>query len=309
MSRTSVREWQDQIARAGTRLGFEPEPNTDFYSSVQSICSLPRTARTSLSPGCMFRDTRMMRDGDDNLSLVVSLAPAFNVWHRGREACLQRNEAIIFQADAPGRAGTRAGFSLIEISVTQTEWRLRHNHPGDALMRPIRRNSEALKLVRNYVGVLAKTGLPSSSAMREAVGRHLIDLVVMAATEPSLGESSAECVMAARRAAILDYIAFHHHEPDLSGSRVAEKLGISHRYLQRILEPTGKSFTEHVNNIRLDRAFALLTAKGATPRVLDIALQVGYSDLTHFYRQFRSRFGGPPKAAFKGDARPPNPAS
>jgi hypothetical protein len=35
------------------------------------------------------------------VSLVVSLGRALTVSHRKREACLARNEAILFQADAP----------------------------------------------------------------------------------------------------------------------------------------------------------------------------------------------------------------
>jgi AraC-like DNA-binding protein len=78
-------------------------------------------------------------------------------------------------------------------------------------------------------------------------------------------------------------------------SGLAVKLGISQRYLQRLLEATGKTFTEHVEELRLDRAFSLLSTIGADKRVSDIAFAVGYSDLTNFYRHFRSRFGDTPK--------------
>jgi AraC-like DNA-binding protein len=71
--------------------------------------------------------------------------------------------------------------------------------------------------------------------------------------------------------------------------------GISQRYLQRLLEATGKTFTEHVNELRLDRAFLLLVTAGADKRVSDIAFDTGYTDLTNFYRYFRSRFGDTPK--------------
>jgi AraC-like DNA-binding protein len=87
----------------------------------------------------------------------------------------------------------------------------------------------------------------------------------------------------------------HFCDPSLSGSSLAEKLGISHRYLQRLLETTGKTFTEHVNELRLDRAFLQLVTAGADKRVSDIAFDVGYTDLTNFYRHFRSRFGDTPK--------------
>jgi AraC-like DNA-binding protein len=276
-------------------LGFKPETDAPFYASVQSICNLPRIVRSTLSPGLLFRDRKMIGDGDDNVSLVVSLGRALSINHRNREACLARNEAIIMQADAPGTAGTRQQFAILEVSVAQREWESRDTRPGDMLMNVINRNSQTLALLRGYIDALAKSGLPSAAKARQLVCNHLIDLVTLAGVDASLGESRIDCVVAARRAAVLDYITSHFSDPNLSGSRLAEKLGISRRYLQRILETTGKTFTEHVNELRLDRAFLLLATKGGNKRVSDIAFDVGYSDLSNFYRHFKSRFGDTPK--------------
>jgi AraC-like DNA-binding protein len=289
-----LREWQEQYSRSGTRLGFKPETDAPFYSSVKSICSSPRIVRSTLSPGLLFRDRKMARDGDDNVSLVVSLSRVLSISHRKREACLARNEAIIFQADAPGSAGTRQRLAVLEVSIAQQEWEARNTRPGDVLMNVINRNSQTLALLLGYIRALAKTGMPSAAKARHLVSCHLIDLVMLAATGPPLGESQIDCVAAARRAAMLDYITSHFSDPNLSGSSLAEKLGISQRYLQRLLEATGKTFTDHVNELRLDRAFLLLSG-GAHKRVSDIAFEVGYSDLTNFYKHFRSRFGDTPK--------------
>jgi AraC-like DNA-binding protein len=103
--------------------------------------------------------------------------------------------------------------------------------------------------------------------------------------------------VAARRAAVLDYIASHFCDPNLNGSSLAEKLGISPRYLHRLLKTTGKTFTQHVNELRLDRAFSLLSTRGVDKHVTDIAFDVGYSDVTYFYRHFKSRFGDTPKGS------------
>jgi AraC-like DNA-binding protein len=199
------------------------------------------------------------------------------------------------QADAPGSAGTRQQFAVLEVSIAQREWESRNTRPGDALMNVIkRRNSQTLALLLDYIRALAKTGPPSAAKARHLVCRHVIDLVILAATEPSLGESHIDCVVATRRTTALDYITSHFCDPNLSCSSLAEKLGISQRYLQRLLEATGKTFTEHVNELRLDRAFLLLVTMGADKRVSDIAFDVGYSDLTNFYRHFKSRFGDTP---------------
>ena len=70
---THFREWQERCSCGGTRLGFKPEGDAPFSSSVRLICDLPEVVRTTLSPGLVFRDRRMVRDGNDNRSLVVSL--------------------------------------------------------------------------------------------------------------------------------------------------------------------------------------------------------------------------------------------
>ena len=307
MPRDPVRDWQDRYAKNGTQLGFKPEAGTQFSSAVHSICSSPRVVRAALSPGLLYRDRGMIKDGDDNLSLVVSLGPELTVCHRAREVCLGRNEATILQADAPGSAGTRRLFEVLEVSISQREWSERGPRSGEALMKLVKRNSESLKLLLGYARLLAKVGPSPSLETQAAVRRHLIDLTVLAATEPSLGESEAGCVVAARRATVLEYIASHFDDPDFSGAGVAQNLGISQRYLQRLLQGTGRSFTEHVNELRLDRAVALLAAADGNRRVSDIAFEVGFSDLAHFYRLFKSRFGDTPKGVL-GSMKAPKPS-
>jgi AraC-like DNA-binding protein len=60
---------------------------------------------------------------------------------------------------------------------------------------------------------------------------------------------------------------------------------------------SGASFTERVNELRLQRAFALLIEpNGNGQRISDIALEVGFSDISHFNRVFRARFGISPRS-------------
>jgi AraC-like DNA-binding protein len=95
--------------------------------------------------------------------------------------------------------------------------------------------------------------------------------------------------------AIFEHLASHFSDPDLSLSKVAQSLHISRRYVQRLLETSGKSFTAHVTELRLKHAFMLLTALDSSDvRICDLALRAGFSDVSHFNRLFRSRAGGTP---------------
>jgi AraC-like DNA-binding protein len=94
-------------------------------------------------------------------------------------------------------------------------------------------------------------------------------------------------------------------EPGLTLAAVAQRQGVTPRYLQRLLERSGTSFSTHVNELRLQRAFALLTEPHAnTRRIADIALQAGFSDISHFNRLFRARFGDTPTGVRGGAWRP-----
>jgi len=73
----------------------------------------------------------------------------------------------------------------------------------------------------------------------------------------------------------------------------AQAIGVSVRGLQRRLAQTGVGYEGLVARSRLDTALHLLEATDAT--VLDIALDLGYSDHAHFTRAFRRWTGMPPR--------------
>jgi AraC-like DNA-binding protein len=109
----------------------------------------------------------------------------------------------------------------------------------------------------------------------------------------AVGERRPSAVAAARLSAAFNQIAKCFQDPELSVAAVAHSQGISRRYLQRLLETAETSFTARVNELRLQRAFALLSEPG-TRRIAEIALEAGVSDISHFNRLFRARFGDTP---------------
>ncbi len=64
-----------------------------------------------------------------------------------------------------------------------------------------------------------------------------------------------------------------------------------------MLEETGSTFSEHVSEHRLRRAWRLLTDPKSGVTIAEVAYEAGYNDLSHFYRVFRRRFGETPTAA------------
>ncbi len=85
-------------------------------------------------------------------------------------------------------------------------------------------------------------------------------------------------------------------DADLTPARVAEAEGISERYLQKLFEGSGSSFTHYVRERRLQRASAELSSPAeAHHSISEIAYRNGFNDSAHFSRAFRHRFGLSPR--------------
>jgi transcriptional regulator GlxA family with amidase domain len=105
---------------------------------------------------------------------------------------------------------------------------------------------------------------------------------------------------AARLQEIIAELRGRFADPAFSPGQVARKLGLSVRYIQNLIQQSGTSFTEHVLELRLQKARAMLMDRGHDHlKVSDIAAACGFNEVSHFNRCFRRRFGASP-TSFRG---------
>ena len=295
MVRDPIREWREQYARHRLGIDFKPLSDGPFTAIFQPISEQLCIVRNVLSPGVNFRDAELVKDGNDSFALLITQSKNIHITHQGRDLNLSRGDATLLHVCATGSVGSPETFGYISTLIPFAELVARVPRFDEAITRRIPQRSEALQLIRAYVSALAKRGLGREG--REIIREHFIDLAALAIGQHNaLGESNLSAVVGARLRAILDHIASHFSDPDLGLTKVARRLGISARYLQRLLETSETSFTAHVTELRLKHAFMLLTAEDLIDvRICDVALQAGFSDISHFNRLFRSRFGETPK--------------
>jgi AraC-like DNA-binding protein len=106
-------------------------------------------------------------------------------------------------------------------------------------------------------------------------------------------------VAAARLAHALDLVATRFADPELNVLAIARVQNISPRYLQRLFEATGRSFTDHVKELRLQHAFQACRDPDNNRPIVHVALEAGFSDISYFNRLFRARFGDTPSGVRK----------
>jgi AraC-like DNA-binding protein len=89
---------------------------------------------------------------------------------------------------------------------------------------------------------------------------------------------------------------------DFGPCEVAAEAGISLRYLQKLFTARSSSCTYFIHSIRLDHAARQLQRRAllnTNQPISEIAHASGFSNYTHFARQFRRRFGHAPSSTIR----------
>src|SRR5215470_2641337 len=252
--------------------------------------------RLSATPAEFIRHQRHLKDRSDGFILQIVEAGPIHFTHVGEERAYDPGWAHFVDQERPLRALGPGQARIRNIAVQPAALKTLVPHPEDLAGHALH-PGPALSLLDGYLQSLAGLADPLSADLASLVGGHLLDLIA-AALGPAADAAelvAARRVKAARLQAILAEIAGHYAEPEFDLDDVARTLGLSRRYLQRLLEETGKSFTEHIAERRLQRAHAKLTdPRSFHLRIIDIVLATGFGDVSHFNRLFRRRFGDAP---------------
>jgi AraC-like DNA-binding protein len=271
--------------------GGRPRVDISYMALGQvAACALVAT------PTELVRDKRHIKDGTDDFFLTIVEAGPLHVWHAGEESSQNSGSAYLSNNARPIRfIGTRGGV-VRNVTVSARALRAMVQHP-EGLVGQFVRPGPALRLLDGYLRSLSAFKEAPPPELAHTIGEHLLDLTA-AALGPTAEASeiiAERGLKAARLRAVLSRIARRFSDPGFDLDSIAGELGLSRRYIQRLLEETGKSFTDHLVERRLDRSYAMLTDRRYLHlRIIDIAFAAGFSDVSHFNRIFRRRFGDTP---------------
>jgi AraC family L-rhamnose operon regulatory protein RhaS len=124
---------------------------------------------------------------------------------------------------------------------------------------------------------------------RAATRALATEALVLLARLPSDGRSAAP---AERVSAVIHEVAETFFDPwDLD--RAASRAGLSRRrFTDLFRDASGRTFVEFLSEVRLKHAARLL--RSGEHSVAGVIFSCGFTDVSHFYRLFRKRFGAAP---------------
>ncbi|MCR8643989.1 helix-turn-helix domain-containing protein [Paenibacillus sp. N1-5-1-14] len=110
--------------------------------------------------------------------------------------------------------------------------------------------------------------------------------------EVSIDSTDTKFIQNERIHHILQYVDQHYRTP-LSLEQIASESYISLFHLSRLFKKTmGKTFTQHVNEVRLEKAVLELTSSSES--ILKLALHHGFANIKIFNKSFRACYGMTP---------------
>ncbi len=148
--------------------------------------------------------------------------------------------------------------------------------------------------VRRYMQEMLCELLEPTAASPQIASRlfELLLVELMQSYEAALLQTDAPALPSAQVAAAMSYI--ERHACDCTLDDLAHHLHLSPNYASALLKrQTGRTFMQLVQESRLTRAAALLDT-GATAEAA--AREVGYANMSFFYKKFTERYGCTPAA-------------
>jgi AraC-like DNA-binding protein len=235
--------------------------------------------------------------GNGDLALAINLKGSTVVSVRGRELALGEQDAVLGARIEIESVIEPDPHRFLVLAIPRAASSSLVANADDAIGRPIPRDSPPLQLLMKYVGLIQEQRFPVTPELQIAIVAHIRDLVslIIGEAPDAAARASSGGVRAARLRAIRIDILANMNSADVSLAAVAARQGISASYVRKLFESEGTSFTEFVLDQRLSGAYRMLTSPRLTHRsISDIALDVGFRDLSYFNRAFRRRFGQTP---------------
>jgi AraC-like DNA-binding protein len=297
--RERLTAWREIFGRTVCSLDIEPLAGDRFRSDA-TVHARPGLGVLAGSSSAVHLSHSKNLIVDDDLSFMTGSMPKWTAFQRGRNPVLGPGDGVLMSNADVGSMSLPDTATFITFKVPVKAITPLVPDIGALIARRVPHDSQPLRLLVRYLGALQDEGALQSAELQRLAVTHAYDLFALAlgATREAAEIANGRGVRAARLRAIKTDLAASLRRPELSINTIAARHGITPRYVQKLFETEGTTFSEFLLGQRLALAYRMLSdARFADRTVGSIALEVGFNDLSYFHRTFRRRFGATPADA------------
>jgi AraC-like DNA-binding protein len=270
-------------------------PSGKRFSVVVRNYGTVRVANIDPASASFVRARKHLADGKDILSIVISRGGRFNVEGTEGEANCGARGAAVLESRRESVLHSPDETPVWTVCMDRAPLEPMLCDVPKPLQRCLQSDNAGLCLLSGYLNALCDLDRGCEPAL---VSQHIRDLTLYAfgVTGDAQAIVRERGVKEARLQSVLGQLAQASADRRLDPAQFAERLNMSVRYLHRLLEPSGRSFSEHLLQLRLDRAASMLRDQTLSHlRIGQVATKAGFADISHFNRNFRQAFADTPK--------------
>lgn len=290
---TLLREY---LARAGVHYEFHAVGDVPFHVDLV-MHALPglMVVTGDLHAARCFGARERAAETRDDATLLVSLEGAHRIEQSGRDIVLDEGEAAFTSCSdlsimTHGAASRMLGLRFPKAGLAPLVEGLE-----DGWARRISRDLPALRLLRSYLTLAWDEQTQAAPDLQGSVVAHVYDLMAVTIGATRDAAAHARGLRAARLHAVKQDIDRHLDRADLSVGMMAHRHACTPRFVQRLFEAEGTTFTEYVQAQRLARAYRMLAdPRREAEKISAVAFDCGFGDVSYFNRVFRRRYGAAP---------------
>jgi AraC-like DNA-binding protein len=286
-------------------LPIEPLPDSNLRLDITKW-TLPGVGILSgMLCGLRQDGTPQSAGAGDHLFFGVNLAGRSPAIQHGRELAFGDGDAVLFScAERTFSIPRPTPVCFVGLRVPRKRLAAMVTDLDDQVMRVTPGATDALRLLTSYLRTMLNEQALASPDISRVVSSHLLDLIALSlgATRDSAIAAQAG-VRAARLQSIKSDIVANLANGSLTVADVAARQRVTPRYVHKLFEDEGTTFTQFILRQRLDRAYRMLRdQRFAMHSITSIAFDAGFGDLSYFNRTFRRRYNATP-SDIRNDAR------
>ncbi|AHB48022.1 AraC family transcriptional regulator [Hyphomicrobium nitrativorans NL23] len=290
--------WREVATRGYVEHDVELMDGHSFNGTIE-IASLPGLvlATYDADAATVRRSAKYAARADcDDVLLGLHLEGEVAISQDGRDSLISNRNFYLLDPLREFEVALKGRNKNLVIKIPRVQLEARLGQLGDLTACAIAKGHPVSTLAMGFVEMLPQQSKNLDSIASLNVAEQALDLIALALSTHQRIEgaslSSPRAVALLRLKATVERLLI---EPGLKPERIATEAGISVRYANNLLAEEGSSIERYVNERRLQRCRRALEDTRQVHRSIgDIAFKWGFSDLSHFSRRFKTRFGMSP---------------
>lgn len=286
--------WLEVATRGYVEHESTPRDRASFDGAVK-ITSLPGIGLSAFEAEAhhVHRSERnASHEESGDLLLSALLSGEIGLLQDGRECKIEGRGLYLVDPVRPFELNLRKRSTHVIVKIPRSLLEARVGQTADLTGRSLPFSDGVGPLAMGMIGLLPDHAESLDNVSGLKVAEQLLDLVALmlnAGRESKATISSPRAIALLRLKASIERLLI---EPGLKPDRVAAEAGISVRYANALLAEEHTSIERYIAERRLERCRSVLEDAGQTHRSIgEIAFKWGFSDLSHFGRRFKARYG------------------